>query len=194
MNVRVYRLYFLIKINNFRATGAFKMPDDTFNNFVRIFSEISNNLYINANEKDENDNNDKKILDLQIAKITIILSQTFYCLKNEQKVYIQNELNNEIYHSEDFWKQLIKLNIEEEIKKCKNNDKSNDNIENEENINIIENRISLAQIIPHIGGMYGFGLKKETIQKIILPFFDEYNINEENQKIIIEIIENPNLN
>ena len=170
------------------------MPDDTFNNFVRIFSEISNNLYINANEKDENDNNDKKILDLQIAKITIILSQTFYCLKNEQKVYIQNELNNEIYHSEDFWKQLIKLNIEEEIKKCKNNDKSNDNIENEENINIIENRISLAQIIPHIGGMYGFGLKKETIQKIILPFFDEYNINEENQKIIIEIIENPNLN
>ena len=187
MNVREYRLYFLTKINNFRAIGAFKMPEDTFGNFVRIFSAISDNFYINVNEKEEN-NNIKKQLDLPITKLTIILSQTFFCLKNEQKVYIQNELNNEIYHSEDFWKEMLRLNIEEEIEICKKNDK-NDIKEDEKTI---KNRISFAQLIPQIGGMYGFGLKKETIKKIILPFFDEFNINEENQKIIVGVIENPN--
>ena len=195
MNVREYRSYFLSKINNFRAIGAFNMPVDTFNNFVRIFRAISNNFYINVKEKEDNDKI-KKILDLQIAKLTIILSQTFYCLKNGQKVYIQNELNNEIYQSEEFWKQLLKLNIEDEIEICKKNDKVNDKIndlEDEKTIKNRKNRISFAQLIPQIGGMYGFGLKKETIKKIILPFFDEFNINEENQTIINQVIENPSL-
>ena len=192
MNDREYRLYFLSKINNFRAIGAFKMPEDTFNNFVRIFSEISNNFYINVNEKNENDNIKKK-LDLQISKLTIILSQTFYCLKNEQKVYIQNKLNNEVYHSKDFWKDLLKLNIKEQIENYKTNDLNNNYIEDEDTIKDRKNRISFAQLIPQIGGMYGFGLKKEAIKKIVLPFYEEFNINQENQKIISDIIENPNL-
>ena len=190
MNVKEYRLYFLKIIYNLKSIGAFKLPENIFNYFNQIFKEISKYFYINF--KNENE----KILDLNISKITIILSQTFYYLKDDKKIYIQNELRKEkIYQSEDFWKKLIKQNIENEIEKGKKNNKDNSKIENNKSINALEDRrnsIIFSQIIPQISEMLGFGLNKNIIKGIILPFLDEYNIKEENKKIILEVLDNKN--
>ena len=182
MKNKEYRIFILKKINNFRVLGAFKMPLDTFNFFIQIFKEISKYFYIDENK-----------LDLQIINLTIILTQTFYCLKNEQRVYIQNELNSEeIFHSEEFWKKVIKYNIEDEIEACKKNEKQIGKIENEKSIRARRNSISFAQLVPQISGMLGFGLSKEKVKQIVLPFIDEFNINDKNKKIILKVIEDPN--
>lgn len=105
-----YREYFLNKLNNFRANGAFNMPLDIFNYVVQIFKEITKYLYIK-------EKNEYKI-DMFIARLAIILSQTFFCVKNNKKIYIQDEIKNEkVFHSIDFWHNLIKKNIEREEKK-----------------------------------------------------------------------------
>ena len=88
---------------------------------------------------------------------------------------------------------MIKTNIEKEIKNCMTNDVKIGKEEDEESIRERRNSISFAQIIPQISGMYGFGLNKEKIKNIIMPFIDEYNINEENKNTILNIINNPNI-
>ena len=189
MNVKEYRLFFLTTIYNLKSIGAFNLPEDIFNYFIQIFKEISKYFYVDG--KNEND----KILDLNISKLTILLSQTFYYMKNDKKIYLQNELSKEkIYLSEDFWKKMIKQNIETEIENCKNIDKDNPKIEND-NKRATEdkrNNIIFSQIIPRISEMSGFGLNKDTIKGIILPFLEEYNINEENKKILLEVFDNKN--
>ena len=196
MHIKEYRMYFLYKFNKFRVKGAFKMPEDIFNYFIQIFKEITKYFYIN--EKNENNENNENILkdnnlDLETINGALILSQTFYCLKNDKRVYIQNDLSNEeIFHSEDFWKKMIKLNIEIEIEICKNNEKDVLKEENEDTIKTRRNNIGFAQIIPQISAMHGFGLNEEKIKSIILPLIDEFNINEINKKILFDVIENPN--
>ena len=86
----------------------------------------------------------------------------------------------------------VKLNIEVEIENCKNNEKEVIKNENEKTIKTRRNNISFAQIIPQISAMTGFGLSKEKIKNIILPLIDEFNINENNKKILFDFIENPN--
>ena len=168
------------------------MPQDIFNYFIQIFKELSKYFYINENN--ENILKDNNLdLDLETVNGALILSQTFYCLKNDKKVYIQNELSSEeIFRSEDFWKKMLKLNIEVEIENCKNNEKNVIKNENEKTIKTRRNNISFAQIIPQINAMTGFGLSKEKIKNIILPLIDEFNINENNKKILFDFVENPN--
>ena len=192
MPIKEYRLFFLTKINNFRALGAFMMPENIFNYIIQIFKEISK--YLCNNEKNDKSNEKKEIkLDMETIKLAIILSQTFYCKIEDKKIYIQNKLNNEtIYHNDEFWKKMIKFNIENEIKICKENDEKIGKEEDEETIINRRNNISFAQIIPQISGMHGFGLNKEKIKNIILPFIEEYNTSEENKNIILNIIDNPN--
>ena len=190
MHIKEYRMYILHKINKFRVKGVFYMPEDIFNYFIQIFKELSKYFYINENNENIlKDNN----LDLETVNGVLILSQTFYCLKNDKKVYIQNELSTEeIFRSEDFWKKMLKLNIEVEIENCKNNEKDVIKNENEKTIKTRRSNISFAQIIPQINAMTGFGLSKEQIKNVILPLIDEFNINENNKKILFDFVENPN--
>ena len=176
-----YRVFILKKINNFRVLGAFKMPLDTFNYFTQIFREMTKYFYIDENK-----------LDLQAINLTIILTQTFYCLKNDKRVYLQNDLNEEIFNSEEFWKKVIKSNIEDEIEQCKKNEKQVGKIENENSIRARRNSISFAQLVPQISGMLGFGLSREKVKQIVLPFIEEFNINEKNKNIILKVIDDPN--
>ena len=186
MNKKEYREYFLHKLNNFRAIGAFNMPLDIFNYIVQIFKEISKYLYIK-------ENNEYKI-DMYISRLTIILSQTFFCMKNNKKVYVQNEIKNEkVFHSIDFWYNLIKQSIEREEKKVIENSKIIQEEENELNINKRKNNIALAQMIPYITGMRGFDVGLDNIKKVVNSFIDEYKISEENKQIIYKCIEDPEL-
>ena len=190
MNEKLNRKYLLLKLNNFRTLGVYEMPLEIFNYFKQIFCEISKYLYIEINKE----NNDKKELklDIEISNLVIILSQTFFCIKNDKKVYIQNELKDvKVFHEPDFWVTILKNSINKELKKLGEN--SNE-IENMKGKKIKEkiNQIAFAQILPNISGMVGFGLNKEEIKAIVVPLIKEYEISEENTKIITSYYENPN--
>ena len=188
MNNNEYIQYFLLRINNFRALGGFEMPLDRFNYFVQIFLEITKYLSDNLNNIKEGN-----ILDINTAYLIIILSQTFYTMKDGKKTYIQNEISNEnLFHKNEFWSLIIKTSIEKEIEASKNNKKPNQNLNNEEKKAELISTIVFAQIISYINGIIGFNINKEEIKKIVMPFMDEYGISQENKDIMINMIENQN--
>ena len=194
MKNKEYRFYFLTKINNFRTLGAFKMPLNVFNNIVQIFKEISKYLFSLKEIQKEGKKKTEIKIDIELSKLVIILSQTFYIMKDEKKVYIQNELRSEkVFHYIEFWYNMIKINIEKEIEICTKNDKLIGKVDNEQSIIQRRNNIGFAQIIPQLSGMSGFGLKTEEIKKVVFPLLEEFNLSEENKETIIKIIDNPSL-
>ena len=184
MNNKIYQKFFLIKINNFRTSGIFEIPKEIFDYYIQIFSEITKYLF-------EKENNSKEIIvNVDIARLVIILSQTFYYIKDEKKVYIHNEIkDNLVFHLKQFWSQLIKVSIENEIKSVNENFIKAGNIENERNIKERKNNVAFGQILPNLGAMDRFGLNKEEIKKIVSPFFEEYEISNENKQTILGVIE-----
>ena len=185
MNNRIYQKYILLKKNNLRSLGIFEIPKEIFNYFIQIFSEISKFIVFEDNTKKE------IILDVDIVKLLIILSQTFYYMKEGKKEYIQKEIaNNKAYHLIELWKKLIKNLIENEIKNVTESYIQAGNIDNENAIKERRNTVAFAQILPNLSAMHGFGLIKEEMKKIILPFFEEYEMSNENRKILLDTLEN----
>ena len=190
MNEKSYRKYFLLYLNNFRATGALEMPLEIFNYVLQIFLEISKYLYIEKKDDDK----EKILIDKYISKLVVILSQTFYYIKDGKKFYIQSGIKDEaVFHKMDFWKIIIKTSIEDELNHYPKNIKAFSNLSELEKKQKQEERektISFAQLVANIHTMYGFGLNKEEIKSIILPFSDEYQISQENKEIIFSLIDN----
>ena len=185
MNDKLNRKYLLLKLNNFRTLGVYEMPLEIFNYFKQIFIEISKYLYIEINDKKE------LKLDIQISNLVIILSQTFFNIKNDKKVYIQGELKDvKIFHESDFWVTIIKNSINNELIKLSQNSDEEINMKDKKILEKIS-QIAFAQILPNISGMTGFGLNKEEIKEIVMPLIEEYEVSEENKKIITTYYENP---
>ena len=182
MNNKIYQKYFLMKINKFRESGIFSFPKEIFDYFVQIFSEISNNIFIDKKE-------DKIIIDVDISRLIIILSRTFFYMKDGKKEYIQNEINNnKIFHYIEFWKQLIKSSIENEIKNVSDNYLKIGNIDDEKSIKERNNNVVFAQVLPNLDAMNGFKVNKEDMKNIVLPFLEEYDISDKNKQTILDII------
>jgi hypothetical protein len=182
MNNKIYQKYFLMKINKFRESGIFSFPKEIFDYFVQIFTEISNNIFIDKKE-------DKIIIDVDISRLIIILSRTFFYMKDGKKEYIQNEINNnKIFHYIEFWKQLIKSSIENEIKNVSDNYLKIGNIDDEKSIKERNNNVVFAQVLPNLDAMNGFKVNKEDMKNIVLPFLEEYDISDKNKQTILDII------
>ena len=178
MEIQEHREYFLLRLNNFRTLGEYNMPLDIFDYIAKAFLSISKQIY-NENEKDENK------LDFKSAQLLIILSQTFYCMKNEEKIYIYNELNKEeLFHKEEFWNLIIKLRIDSEIEIVKKNEKK-DILSKD-----LETSVAFSQLISLVTAINDFGNNKDYVKNIIMPFVNQYNIDENNLEIINNLIQN----
>ena len=192
MNEKSYRKYFLLNLNNFRASGAYEMPIEIFNYILQIFIKISKYLYIEKKEKDK----EEIFIDKEASKLVIILSQTFYCKKDGKKFYIQKGLKNEtLFHKLDFWKKIIKASIEDELNHYPNNELGNSNhseLEKKKKEDQRQKTMCFAQLASNISAMSGFGLNKEEIKSIILPLSDEYQVTQENKDILFTLLDNPN--
>ena len=184
MKEKIYQEYFLIKINNFRSSGLFKLPIVNFNYLIDIFSEICKNFY---SKKLNENNNEIIIVDYKIANLVIILSQTFYTIIDNKKTYIQNQLKKEdIFHKEEFWNQMMIYSVENERA---NRALITNDVLLQQRVNDNYDKIIFAQIIPYVEAMNGFGCSKDEIKKLILPIIDKYKIPEANKQILLEIIE-----
>ena len=180
-----YQRYFLIKLNNYRTSGNFEMPLNIFNYVKQILCEILKNI-----EQEKKYEEKGNILELENTKLLIILSQTFYCVKEEQKYYLQKELKNEkIFKSTEYWKKILEISIEIELNSFLENCKiNNKNLENEESMKEKKNSIAFAQMLPYINNMNEFGVDLDEIKDIISPFIEKYEVSEENKKIMFDLI------
>ena len=175
------RIIFIQKLSQFRTMGIFEIPEKEYNILSRLFNKIATMI-----ESDE---------DYESAVNIIILSQTYYIIKNDKKQYLQSALmNNEFFKSKKFWETYTNYLIEREISLSKHTDELNgifneNDKENEEKYS----NIAFAQLIPIIDNMIEFELDINIVEEIILPLIKQYKIGPELAEAIVTPINNKKL-
>ena len=171
-----YFMQFLICLNNYRSTGKYEMAPELFEDIKIIFNKEADMLQINNNKK--------------ISSFMIILSQTFYIIKDNDKYFLQNELKNKKYfRTSQFWFDHLDENIQSELTKFEADTKRNGIILTKERKKLKIKEVIFSKFASLVASLGGFELEKETIDKILLPLFDKYNITNEMKESIYRLIE-----
>lgn len=171
-----YLKKFFIILNNYRATGKCNITETAFSIIKNIFNICQDYL---LNNKDKS-----------LEGLIIILSQTFYILKNEKKVYLQEELKEHpLYKKEEFWKNHLKEVINDEINKIEKDEKEGRIVYTKEVKEKKIRELIVAKIIPFSTYMLEFGFSKEMTINLITPVMDEYKLDENSKIIILSIFE-----
>lgn len=168
---------FFLLLNNYRAKGKYELNEKTFNILVQIFNMTQDFLL------------EKK--DASLENLIIILSQTFFIKKNLNKYYIVNDIkNHEIFKSEEFWKNQLKIKIEEQLTKINNNTKRmNLNLSEKESQKQKDETI-FSQFVPISANMKEFGLNSDIILNIANQIFESYNTGDETKALILSLLKN----
>ena len=176
LNKKQNRVIFIQKLSQFRTSGIFDIPEKEYYILSRLFNKIAKLV-----ESEE---------DYDSAVNIIILSQTYYITKNNQKEYLQNAImKNELFKSKKFWETYTNYSIEKEITLSKQTDEMNGVInENDKENEEKYSNIVFAQLIPIINNMIEFELDVNIIEEIILPLIKQYKINPELSEAIISPI------
>ena len=175
-NERNIHKFFLL-LNNFRTRGHYEIAEKTFNILVKIFNMTQDFLLKKNNSALEN--------------LIIILSQTFFIKKNEKKYYIVYDIkNHQIFKNEEFWKNQIKIKIEEQLTK-NNNDIKRMNLNlSEKEIQKRKDETILSQFVPLSTNMKEFGLNSDIILNIANQIFESYNTGDETKALILSLLKN----
>ena len=171
------RVLFLQSLSTFRAKGTYELPNDIFELIYKFFLTI-----IDTIERDK---------DFHCAKNIIILSQTYYYLKNGIKIYLQEKIkDNELFRKDDFWKECLEYTIEKEIVNSIKTDSENGTLikENQKESDDFYSNIVFAQLVPLSDNMIEFGLDRKKIKEIIKPIIKHYNMNDQSIDVIDDII------
>ena len=169
------RTIFLKKLNKFRSQSRFQLSIEYFILIGKFFNKI---LSFFDNEKDYN-----------IVKNCIILSQTYYYLYENKKIYLKAYIEkHSIFKDPKIWDNLINILIQNEMKNKLNKIYSNNGYSN----------IAFGILYTFIDTMFEFDINEEDINKIIEPKIEMYkldnNYKEDIHKLIINKIENKKIN
>lgn len=168
---KILRDYFLKYINQIRSKGILSIKNAKS---MKIFGSLINQIFINISQEENNVGN---------LKLIIIMSLTYFFLnKNGKKIYLSCFIQNcNIIKDLNFWetfsKQIIELDINNELKR--NNDITN-----------IKDNIIFSKILTIIQNMNSFDLPKDNIKIIINKIIDFYKLSESFQEKIIPVIDN----
>jgi len=100
--------------------------------------------------------------------------------KEKRKLFIQNSLiDQNIFASYEFWKELIKYNIVEEMFNQKISNLSSNKKENEEKNSLNIKEIVLSKINIYLNYMIDFKCKCNFMKQIIEEFKDYYELNDD---------------
>lgn len=169
---RIYQNSFLLRINNYRALGIYSMPQKEFDLISNLFLLILD--FILKEKKDE---------DFPILKLIIILSQTFFVNKDNQKYYLNQKLKgHKLFDEIDFLYQYIKCIINEEVEKTKQNKKITSS-------NKLMKEFIFSTVFPSFTILKQLGVNKEQLKKIVEFLDKDYELGEEYKKIINNSIE-----
>ena len=171
MDSKYNREIFIQKLNEFRNHGVFIIPNENYIIIGEIINSILNRIM-----------NDS---DYYSAKNCLILSQTFYKKKDDQKIFLQEEIkNNPLFKNKLFWDDFILYSIQVGITESISSNLNYMNGDIKQYNNIV-----FAQLIPLADNMIEFGLDKEVIKELINPKIEYYKLSEESKKIIMDILE-----
>jgi hypothetical protein len=171
-----YLMKFLMCLNNYRAAGRYEMSYMTFNNIKMIFDKIADKLLIKKDKK--------------ISSFLIILSQTFYIVKDDSKYFLQKEVKkNKYFRTVEFWQGHLEDLIIKEMEKFEEETKRNAIIYSEERKIQKINDILFSKIASLVTSLVGFELEKDKIDNILNPLMDKYKLPEEMKKSIFSLIE-----
>ena len=171
------RRQLLIEINN---NDLSKLNESNFDNISYLLKEVLKVLQI---EKD-------------YESVNLILNFiNNFCQigedKEKRRIFIQNNLiDQKIFASYEFWKELIKYNIIEEMFNQKNYNSSSKKKEDEDKINLKIKEIVLSKINIYLNYMIDFKCKYNFMKQLIEEFKDYYELNDNDiEKFISKINE-----
>lgn len=166
INVKPYRLSFLQKLNDFRAIGGYEMPEKEFDIIQQIFKKISDQI---SNE-----------IDIKSVRFIVILSQTFFKIKDNKKYYLYEILkNHDLFKNEEILIKFLFEIITLEFDKMKKNQNQLLNFFKEKKTDKKKMDIVFAQIISFCQSMVEFNVDIEVLEKVIAPFINQYKLNKE---------------
>jgi hypothetical protein len=170
-----YIIEFLARLNNYRTIGKLELSVDLFNTIKIIFDKAADYLMIKSSDR--------------IYNFLIILSQTFYTAKNNEKYFLQKELlHKEFFRSVEFWNNKLDKTIDEEIERLDEELAKNGVELNENKKNRKKEEILFTKFVSFIASLNGFELEKEKIDKILFPLFEKYNVKEEMKNSILSLL------
>ena len=159
---RCNRIVFLHKLNKFRALGNYMVTKVLYSIISKYFIKILNFI--------------KKDYDAFPAKNVIVLSQTYYMIEKEEKIYIQEDIKeHEIFKDNKFWENLFNFFMNKEIQKLR---KSFDLNEEKSDEKSHYNKLAFGQIMTICNNMLEFGYNRDDIYKFIEPKIKHYNLDE----------------
>ena len=166
---------FYVILNNHRATGKYSMTERAFNIIKNIFYKALDYL---------SKNNQKKI-----EELTIILSQTFYMIKDKKKIYLQEGIkDHHLFKNKEFWEHHLNEIINDELKKLEKNEKDGNIILSKQFKNNRIKEIIVTKLVPLSNYMSDFGVPKEMILSVINPIMDKYNLDENSRILSLTIL------
>jgi len=168
------KMIFIRKINNFRRFGNLEFPNREFGILCNIFNIFSKEI------------NEDKNFEAQLS--LIILSETYYKLENNKKIYILTYIkNNPVFHEKNFWNDFINKSILKEVQrnlKIEMNAKKGVMINEKKNFT----KLAFAQILPIIKTMIEFELKQNLINELLEDLVSYYQLGKEEKSILFELI------
>ena len=167
---RDYIYTFLQRINEYRIINKFDMPEREFSIMSNYFILIINCI---LEEK-------KEAEDFPIIKLVIILSQTFYVKRNDQKFYLSyNFKGNKLFSEIDFLSKYLKYIIKEELEKSSRISKTKISDNSKKQI-LFSNIFSFNAFLKELD------VNKDDISKINESVYEEYNLDDEYKNSINE--------
>ena len=168
---------FFMLLNNYRASGKINMTERAYNIIKKIFIMCQDYLL--------------KERDKDLEELVIILSQTFFMLKNGEKIYLQIAIkDHQLYKKIEFWKIHLDDIIEREINRIEKDEKEGRIVFAKE---VKEKKIKelvFTKIIPFSTYMREFDATKECILGIINPVMDKFNLDETSKMMCLSMLEN----
>ena len=168
---KVNRVIFIQKMSQFRTRGIFEIPEREYCILSKLFTKIV--------KKIESD------IDYESALNLIILSQTYFRIKEGKKEYLQIQImNNDLFKTKKFWEMYANYSITKAVSSCVISENAEDKEIEESFSNIV-----FAQLLPITDNMIDFGLDINIVEGIILPFINQYKIGPELAITITSVID-----
>ena len=168
---REYRDEFLKVINNYRTFGKLELPEREYDLIGNYFIQIIDCIFEEKSEKD-----------FKMIKSTILMSQTFFVIKNNEKLYLIEKIKgHKLFLEIEYFTKYMKFCIEEMYL---NNDKS-------KVVKFTKNKEEMlfSSIITFFNYMKELEVPINHIKQIIDNISKEYEMSEDLKNNINNVIE-----
>lgn len=171
-----YFMKYLLCLNNYRTTGKYEISPNVFNIIKIIFDKKADELLVANN--------------IKIAGFIVILSQTFYMMKDNEKYYLQKEVQKKQYFRDiKFWVNYFEDGITEDVIKFEEESKKIGAVYSDEKKEKKLEEIAFSKMASLVTSLTDFEIEKEKIEAILLPLFDKYKISQQTRESILQLMQ-----